>query len=1695
MTSIARNKLPLAAAISLLAILAIASVLFLSRPANVQGQANDPPAKPTGLTGTVEYDNVALSWDDPNDSTITGYEILRRNKAIDDPGVFHSVEADTGGSEQAYTDASVAASSKYVYRIKAINAHGKSPRSSYFNANTPAAPPPPEPETQDPPAQPTGLTSAVTHDSVTLSWSNPDDDSINGYRILRLNRAEDDLGDFHVHVNNTGTAAISYTDTDVEPEQRYVYRIKALNDGGESPRSGYTNADTPAAPAPAEDVQGDADENVPAAPANLFTAATHNQVLLNWSNPNDDSITGYRILRGPDADNLATLVDNTASTNTSYMDDSVESETTYVYALQAHNSSGESDRSETVEVTTSAAPEEEEPLIAAKQVAEISLVSNTGEMRNLSSKVGMLTGSEYRYATSFHTGENPDGYALSSVELLINRPNSSAIPEISIFSDSSGNVGTSLYTLTNPSPLALHTDNTTYELVTFTASNGATLVADTTYWMVAKAVNPGTEDFYRIRLTSSANEVSDDSPEWGIGDTTHRSTDGAAWVGAENQSFQMNVQGRLINPPGTVTILPEDAQVGTALTASLTDETGEVANVRWQWARSRDRKDGWTNISGATAASYTPTNPDRGEYLRATASYDDNHGSGKTASGIIKGPPALALVSNTGEISATPVSIAVNLANNKFDHATSFHTGSNPDGYALTSVQVLINRPASSTIPKVSIFSDSSGSPGTSLHTLTNPSPLPLHADFDTYELTTFTAPEGTTLSADTTYWLVLKVKDTGSTETYSVRGTESDDENSDDSPEWAIGDATYKSENNAAWSESSLRSIQMNIRGKLINPPGVVTITPDRAEVGTELMASLTDEDGGVTNVTWQWARSRSGQTGWTNISGETTNTYTPVYADRGEYLRASASYNTPGLAKNASGIIKGPAALALVNNANGNNELATIIGKPGSDIIDYATSFHTGNNPDGYALTSVQLYLNRRDSKATPEISIFSDSSGSVGASLHTLTTPSTLPIHTLNSDKYTLTTFTAPDDTTLAANTTYWLVVKAVSPDTSVKYAILTTLSDEETSDDSSEWEIANVGYIRTNGAAWAQSNNKPIQMKVQGRLINPPGVVTITPEDAEIGTELTASLESPHRGVTGVTWEWSRSSDGETGWTRISGAGTNTYTPIYVDQGQYLRARAFYDDNHGFDKAASGIIKGPPALALVSNTAEMSSGHLGVVANVGTIIFDYATSFHTGDHASGYALTSAQLLINRTISDSIPEVFIFSDSSGSVGTSLHTLTNPNTLPIHDDENTYELTTFTAPETTTLTADTTYWLVLKVVDTGSLVLYRVSATESDTETSSDSSEWEIGDVSHRSQNDAAWSQNTTRSMHLNIQGRLINPPGVITFDQPRPNIDNLLTATFTDEDGGITNLRWQWSISDDGETGWTDISGANSAAYTPVEADAGKYLRAVVTYSDNHGSGQRAEAVSQQPVFSFRIDFTIDPGMFAYEFHATEYDPLGDFRFQWKSADVTPWPTYDQFKPTHDVENFCAMPGITREGAMECGWEYVSPGSGVSSQLATLVTKHANREYDFRIVGELREGGELFSNIIREVVMPDRGLSDATERGIKAWRVDTAGHFIVEWRLTQSCDAGKQFYIRTEDSGKFAWGTGGRQHGRLLFTDNATFDEDENDEDENDVATEVFIYCATSREDTNQGHIYAAADIAAKGADPVLGTEATR
>ena len=202
-------------------------------------EPSEPPDKPKGLDATATHDSVTLTWDDPQDESITGYVILRRVRVNNQGGDFSVLVANTSSAATTYTDNMVEASTTYTYRIKAINGAGTSERSRWVHIETPAPPVPDKPK---------GLEAMASNGQVVLTWDDPEDDTITGYVILRRLPGVDPEGQFDELVANTGTAAITYTDDAVSAETRYTYRIKAINQHGASERSRWVHIDTPAAP-------------------------------------------------------------------------------------------------------------------------------------------------------------------------------------------------------------------------------------------------------------------------------------------------------------------------------------------------------------------------------------------------------------------------------------------------------------------------------------------------------------------------------------------------------------------------------------------------------------------------------------------------------------------------------------------------------------------------------------------------------------------------------------------------------------------------------------------------------------------------------------------------------------------------------------------------------------------------------------------------------------------------------------------------------------------------------------------------------------------------------------------------------------------------------------------------------------------------------------------------------------------------------------------------------------------------------------------------------------------------------------------------------------------------------------------------------------------------------------------------------
>ena len=96
------------------------------------------------------------------------------------------------------------------------------------------------------PSAPSNLSAAATHNTVTLSWRTPDEETVTGYRILRRGPGQTE---FEVHVTDTANTETQYTDTvDVNPDTGYEYTVQAINTAGVGPASNVATVQTPTAP-------------------------------------------------------------------------------------------------------------------------------------------------------------------------------------------------------------------------------------------------------------------------------------------------------------------------------------------------------------------------------------------------------------------------------------------------------------------------------------------------------------------------------------------------------------------------------------------------------------------------------------------------------------------------------------------------------------------------------------------------------------------------------------------------------------------------------------------------------------------------------------------------------------------------------------------------------------------------------------------------------------------------------------------------------------------------------------------------------------------------------------------------------------------------------------------------------------------------------------------------------------------------------------------------------------------------------------------------------------------------------------------------------------------------------------------------------------------------------------------------------
>ena len=957
--------------------------------------------------------------------------------------------------------------------------------------------------------------------------------------------------------------------------------------------------------------------------------------------------------------------------------------------------------------------------------------------------------------------------------------------------------------------------------------------------------------------------------------------------------------------PGMVFLGSAQPQVNVALEAALSDPDEGVRSVTWTWARSTSRTSTGTVIDGETADTYTPVEGDVDHYLRVTASYTDGEGPEKTATAVSASAVEVAPVTNnapefpsaeTGERSVTE------------NAAAGENIGSPVAATDADPGDVLTYSLGGSSDDDSFVIDERTGQlkTGSSLD----------YEDRSRYFVTvTATDPSAARASRSVTINVVdvneppvvtgdtiigYDENDTSTVASYTAEDPEGSDIvwglSGTDQAEFTITDTGGLEFRNPPDFEApaganayrvtvlgsdgvNAASLDVTVAVNNLDEAGTVTLSSLQPKTDSPLTATLRDPDGGISNARWVWERSTD-RSDWTEVSGGVLATYTPVSADRNNYLRVTVTYDdAEGSDKTAQVESANPVQRGRTDNqgpsfpenenvsrsVNENSPAGTAVGGPVS-----------ATDPDEDDVLTYHLLIDEGGAE-------FFDIEASTGQ------IRTRKPLDYEEGDSYQL-QVTATDPFSATATIPVTVNVTNLDEDGEV---ILSSLPSQQS---------------RSSGRA--------------ARNILPPIAQVRQPR---VGTPLNAELIDPDGEPSGVTWKWYRTSTSTGDGDPIPDARLSTYTPTEIDENRYLRAAATYTDPQGAGKEASAVsnaVQAAPSFTLsvfplqineggrATITAATRSGDPATETVTIELFFggsategrDYTLSAHSITIGAGNASATAVI---TTLSDRISEpdeditisALHNGELAGSVevtirgnrssrptgptngsgsgpspsapsggggggfggGSGVEPLPPGSNLPPEFDEGTSTLREIAentpaganigAPVTATDPEGDPLTYTLAGNDSANFDLDPATGqlrtrAPLDYETRNIHRFTILVSDGKNPTGDADARRDDSIRVTITVADR--NDAGWVTLSAPTPRVDQPLHALVSDPDPGLTDPTWKWERSSDRST-WTPLEGATTDTYTPTTGDEGHYLRATATYTDGFGPGQTATATT--------------------------------------------------------------------------------------------------------------------------------------------------------------------------------------------------------------------------------------------------------
>ena len=403
-------------------------------------------------------------------------------------------------------------------------------------------------------------------------------------------------------------------------------------------------------------------------------------------------------------------------------------------------------------------------------------------------------------------------------------------------------------------------------------------------------------------------------------------------------SEEVTVTVTNVDEAGTVTLSAVAPYPGVDLTATHTDPDEGAVGAEWQWSRSRSKtSSNYADIEDAEAATYSPTSGDVGFYLRATVTYNDGEGEGKSAMATSAHTVQAINLPNAGpeftdddaDVDGnqttrmveenTDAGEDVGLPVEADDKENDILTYTIDDDAAATfdieaaSGQIKtkgdLDTEETPTYTVTVTATDPAGEPDVITVTITvtgvNETPEITAADVE-YDETTADAPNTDNVAT----FMATDPEEVTPAPTLDLSGADASLFDLDngvltfnsppnfEAPGDADKDNTYELTVGARDADGNRGTEDIEVKVTNEDEDGTVTLSAVQPRVGVAVTASLTDIDGPVSGVMWQWSSNT------TEIDDATSDTYTPVAANVGGTLTATAMYTDPQGAEKTAGV-----------------------------------------------------------------------------------------------------------------------------------------------------------------------------------------------------------------------------------------------------------------------------------------------------------------------------------------------------------------------------------------------------------------------------------------------------------------------------------------------------------------------------------------------------------------------------------------------------------------------------------------------------------------------------------------------------------------------------------------------------------------------------------------------------------------------